>query len=505
MTKTRIRIPCFHISIFVLLALLSCGNSTPTFLKSEGAKVPPTLNNLADPAAPNNSTNENQTLNSQLIGDPISFPDVDLLELNKGILTEEDLKNVKKDCTGLGKGDICRTRPGFGSGLFYDRGSKMFYTTTDRGPNQDCEDLAAWGYKGKNVGNKGKGFPVPNFAPTMTSFKVSGSNVEIVKHTPLLISKAGNKTASVTGISNTANDDVAYGANCDTDQLPLNPAGVDIEDISVLPGNRFVGVDEFSPSVVIWDNSGLIKHRYVPSGLKGVTTASAGYPVSPILPNVLTQRRANRGFEVGITSNGGDKLYAVLQSPLGDKKDKKYKDSLIIRVVELDISNPEKAAYTGMYAFKASNPTDYKAAKTSKKPVDIKYSAGFWVSEGKMVVRESVDEGVKLFLLDLNGATNLKGKFDDSLVVEEAKDPNIKLATTEKIWDSDDLPQFQDSLWTDVKWEGLTMVDPTTLYMISDNDFSLNNNPASRIIRLKLSKPLIANAGSGSGNKTAEC
>ena len=70
----------------------------------------------------------------------------------------------------------------------------------------------------------------------------------------------------ISGLPNIEDDDVPFAAGYTGKPLPLDPPGLDIQDIAVIPGTDFaVIVDEYSPSILVtkyWN--GYLHSRNVP-------------------------------------------------------------------------------------------------------------------------------------------------------------------------------------------------------------------------------------------------
>src|SRR6185503_4913907 len=183
-------------------------------------------------------------------------------------------------------------------------------------------------------------------------------------------------------------------------QLSYNPSGMDIEDVHTLPGGKFILVEEYSPSVVVVSETGLVLKRYTPISkmLNG-----ADYPVSNTLPDVLKNRRSNRGFESIAVSADGRTAYTVTQSPLGSTSvGSPYRDSRIVRVLRMDVSDPLNLQVTGQFALSMSPATDYPAGNAQR---DLKISAAAWVGPDVLLLLELNDVagigGARLILVDL--------------------------------------------------------------------------------------------------------
>lgn len=276
-----------------------------------------------------------------------TFGPIGLTKLNP-FLDSTDLANIPSGaaCDTASLDSICRDRPGLGSGLDFARESQVFFSNADRGPNQDCTIYFPL------TKQTGVNFPVPKFSPSFSSFKLENGQVRVLSTNHLRKTNGG----PVSGRSNTPNDENNFVGKC-TSGLEDSRDGIDWEDIRRFPdGVHLMGCEEYSPSVFIFDATGRMLKRYVPTGLNLVTTVTAGYPVVQLLPPVLVNRRVNRGFENLALTKDGSRAYAVLQSPMGDFSLAEFAQTRVIRVVELDVSEPTEANYIGMYAFLMSDP-----------------------------------------------------------------------------------------------------------------------------------------------------
>jgi alkaline phosphatase len=370
-------------------------------------------------------------------------------------------------------------RPGIASGLQRLTGNH-FLTVCDRGPNFT---VAA-----------GRVFPLPVFTPTIFLIKTVADHIEIKWALPIVANDAGDP---VTGIPNSATEDSVPLANADGTLLPYNPNGMDIEDIHTLPGGGYIVVEEYSPSVVIVNANGKVVCRYTP---QGKTLPGASYQVCDTLPAILSQRRANRGFEGVAVSPDGTTAYAVLQSPLGPTgAGAPTRDSRIVRMIRLDITDPLDVQVTGQFLVKMSPVSTYPVGNTQRA---LKFSAVTWVNENKFLFLERSDEllagvnigGAKLVLVDIASATNIHGTAVAATLTPEAVTTDLAAlgitpATSTVVFSNEQTPEI-----TDFKLEGLAILNANQVAISNDNDFGIGDFPGAIskvwVIRLQDNLPI---------------
>jgi alkaline phosphatase len=373
------------------------------------------------------------------------------------------------------KGYKGRPYPGIGSGIIRIPGKKNeFYMLTDRGPNFDNANGAGKVY--------GKIFPLENFAPAIMHVKLENKTIQIVKSIPIVDSNG----KSVSGISNGKDDETPYDIN--EKVIPYRPGGIDTEAIQLLPDGNFLISEEYGPSVLVVDPHGKVLMRYLPKGKAKVDTP---YSVKDSLPEVLKNRRSNRGFENLALAPDGKTAYAILQSPMGDAKSSQFSSSRTVRIVKLDVTNPLDMKVTGMFLVLQSSMSEYPS---TAKQADLKFSDAVMLSSTKMLLLERAAKKVKLIVADLKHATNILDLPISSTLEPEKKSEslntlNIESAETSVVFNSVDV-FFQ--LDTD-KLEGLAVLTPSVVAFSNDNDFALGENTTnypSRVWYIQLGKEL---------------
>ncbi|GAA6755737.1 esterase-like activity of phytase family protein [Thermus thalpophilus] len=364
------------------------------------------------------------------------------------------------------KGWPVTDRPAIGSGLFYLGGGR-FLGVTDRGPNGDCPG--------------GKSFPLPRYSPTLVFFCLEGQEIRLERGSPLRNPKGG----PITGLPNLPGEDVPFvDRHCQV-RLPLDPDGVDVEDVALTPSGGFWMVEENSPSLLYADSSGRVVVRYTPRGVR----PAASYPVRDILPAILRQRRANRGLENLALSEDGATAWLILQSPIGPTADPAFDQSLVARAVRLDVSDPLRAKVTGLYLIPFSDPKEYPKPN---RPRDMKYSAAAFVKDQTILLLERAEGGARVFLVDFTQATNLLERPDgespelDRAGIDYAA-LGIRLPERRLLLETWRLGGFD----TD-KLEGIALLeDGQTLALVNDNDFAITGNEGpSRLWLVRLGTKL---------------
>ena len=378
-------------------------------------------------------------------------------------------------------------RPAIGSGLQRLNGNH-YISVTDRGPTFD-----------RSAPSGSKAFPLPQFNPMIVLFQAISDQIVPRDYLPLL----NNLNQPVTGLPNGPQDDApGYLTVTAPVAFPPNQDGLDIEDVHTLPGGGFILVEEYGPSVVIVSSTGHVLKRYTPGGKNW---PNANYSVSDILPPVLKARRANRGFESIAVSPDGRTAYTVMQSPLGvTTAGSPTRDSLLVRILRMDISDPLNMQVTGHFVYYMRPPSEYPAGNFAR---DLKISAADWVSEDRLLILERTDKlgaggvnlgGAKLILLDLTGATDVKNAVDFPAaaalppvlekVTTDLAALGITPATARVVLDvNQELPAI-----TDFKLEGLTILNNNEVSISNDNDFGIGDSPgrATKVYTIRLSQPL---------------
>lgn len=367
--------------------------------------------------------------------------------------------------------------PGIGSALVpIPNKPDEFYMLTDRGPNFDNINSSGKSY--------GKTFPLPKYTPAIVHVKLVQGDIEVIRAIPIV----GSNGQPVTGISNNKDDELPYAKNSGS-PIGFNPNGIDPEALQLLPDGNFLIAEEYGPSVLVVDTIGKVLVRYVPIGK---TYPGAAYPVKNILPAVFKERRGNRGFENISLTPDGKTAYVTLQSPMGDAKNKAYEKSRVVRILRLDVSQPNEVKVSGMFLVLQNEKTVYPETEKQK---DLKYSDAVAFGQDQLLLLERATKKVKLLVADLSTATNILDHAEANTLLFEREGENlgklaIKPAETREVFDSRDV-FFQ--ITTD-KLEGLAVLSPGVIALSNDNDFGVgDDNPneyPSKVWVVRLGKSL---------------
>lgn len=334
-----------------------------------------------------------------------------------------------------------------------------FYTVTDRGPNVDAP-------------GGGKFFPLPNFAPTIIRFRVQADSIVPLAFTSLK-TPAGVPTSGrplPTGFGSTGETACAT-PNCAGAGYALDPFGIDSEGIELDGSGGFWLCEEYGTSVWHVAADGHLLNRYSPWG-----NHPAHAPQDVAVDSVFRRRIANKGFE-GICRTPNGKIYAFIQSPLGNPTEAVAQTSRVHRILEID---PATNATRTFFYF-------HKAAPSGLSNDKIYIGDAAAINNNELLVLEHGGKGAntatsirnrKLVVkIDLRGATPL---------------PQNAVLAAETL-DSTGLAQrgyvgVQKTLVLDLlqngydpslgKAEGLAIVNDSTIAVANDNDFAVDAAPA---------------------------
>lgn len=384
--------------------------------------------------------------------------------------------------------------PAVGSGLVYKgknaAGALEFWGITDRGPNGDSPN-APRPDNGAIVTTKM--FPAPSFSPSIGVITLGKDGAVISALNPL-------KNADGSAVTGRP---LPFGAVGSSAEVPLSDTlkydgskgafdanGLDSETLVYDDANKvFWTSDEYGPFIVKIDAATFkIIKRYAPG-----TTAGS-------LPDVLRNRRANRGMEGLAMDVAGGKLHGFLQSPI-DPVDNAGKSIEVVDSADLDqdgkntdkvkvrdfaqfarwIEFDPKTETSKLYAYPLSYPLAAKGEKWDRNRTgSAKLGDLVSLGNGKFIVVEQgadANGAVRNFLMLVEVPATAT---DIAAIGIELEKNSIDGVTTSAVsWANvvklkkTVLLDLNAAGWKAEKAEGLAIVDGNTLALINDNDFGL--------------------------------
>ena len=349
---------------------------------------------------------------------------------------------------------------GFGSAIARVPGKDdEMYLLTDRGPNFDT------------VNEGEKGFPVPDYTPTIGHFKVTADGLKLIRKIQL----KDPKGSPITGLPNPKGMGATGETAVNIDLIPLvadDPYGLDSEGLVALQDGTFWISDEYGPHIVHYDAKGYEMERINPFG-----SGTGGRS----LPQVFATRRANRGMEGLTVSNDGKWLVGIMQSamlnPAADKKDIQKK-SPNTRILFYNIRSGETRQY--VYVQEAPSLSNSEILAVPKHPnhfLVIERDGLFYMDPKKP------SKYRRVYRVDITGATDVSdpansdsGKIFGGKTIEQLYEPGA-LAAAGIIPVSKTL--VLDLLakgYPHEKSEGIAIFNADTLIVGNDDDFGITSD-----------------------------
>lgn len=340
-----------------------------------------------------------------------------------------------------------------------DDPKNVFYTITDRGPNQTVTVNGVAQAR----------FPLPKFTPTILKIERVDNNISILAQIPLKLGQGTDPitgTQFISGIPNIAGlDEAPFDPN--GNPLPYDPYGLDTEGLAYsAETDTFWISEEYRPSLVEVARDGTILRRLVPQGQASLFANAPNIPIADSLPAVLGKRVPNRGLEgVAITPNGRY-LYTAIQSPLANPDSASTTGARVLRIEKLDLRT---AQVVGEFAY--LTPV---VAGISQSNIFI--SDLFAIKTDTLLVDER-DNQVRhknIVAIDVSAATNtltlglIQGKTLEQMTVAELQQAGIVFPTAKVVLD------LLDFGYPFAKVEGLAFVG-NELSVVDDNDFQIGS------------------------------
>lgn len=384
--------------------------------------------------------------------------------------------------------------PAVGSGLVYKGknadGALEFWGITDRGPNGDSP-AAPRPDNGAIVTTKM--FPAPSFAPSIGVITLAKTGAVISSLNPLKNpngSKVTGRPLPFGAVGSSAEVPLSDTMKYDATKGAFDANGLDTETLVYdAANNAFWTSDEYGPFIVKIDATTFqILKRYAPGTAAGS------------LPDVLKNRRANRGMEGLALDSAAGKLHGFLQSPI-DPVDTAGKSVEVVDSADMDqdgktndkvkvrdfaqfarwIEFDPKTETSKLYAYPLNYPLSAKGQTWDRNRTgSAKLGDLVALGNGKFIVIEQGADStgaVRNFLMLVEvpaTATNIAG-----LGIELEKNSIDGVTASGVTWANvvklkkTVLLDLNAAGWKAEKAEGLAVVDGQTLALINDNDFGL--------------------------------
>ncbi|GAA4174653.1 esterase-like activity of phytase family protein [Sphingobacterium ginsenosidimutans] len=362
-------------------------------------------------------------------------------------------KAVATDPKVLGTvGEVKVYNGGYGSSMVQDPNDKtVFYLLTDRGPNIDGTE--------KNS----KVFANPMFTPQIGKFRLK-DNVLVFESAIELKNKNGVK---LNGLPNPegkgGSGETAWGT--DGQKLAPSEDGIDSEGLVRAADGSWWVSDEYGPHIVHFDASGKEIERINP------------WTTGKKLPLVFAKRRPNRGMEGLTITPDGKTLVGIMQFPLYNPSKDAVKNSLVIRIVTMDIATGNTKQYVYMMEGADLQAVSEIAAVSNSTFIVLERDDKYATEATRGEVFK------KIYHIDLAGATDIsdpsngdKGRLFDGKSVEELKDVttlakyNIKPVTKTLVAN---LMTDIKELYPHDKAEGLAVINSSLIAVCNDDDFGV--------------------------------
>jgi hypothetical protein len=361
--------------------------------------------------------------------------------------------------------------------LIVPGGVATLWTITDRGPNGVV----------MVDGTNRRTLIDPAFVPSIAKLSLERgdsrrpSTVTVERVVPL----RGRCGRPLSGVPNGVAGDITIYDHSGMHPLPSDPDGVDPEGLVALPEGGFWLAEEYRPSLLRVTDEGAVVDRYVPAGC---VLGEADATVVDSVPADYSARRDNRGFEALAMSPDGERLYALVQSPLtvgacgegaapGDRSGN-------VRVLVFD---PAAGRPLAEHVYRLGDPEVPEFLVGGAPPKDGKLCAMASIDASTLLVLEQADGGeCRLYRVDLTGATDTLDWSAASAArpsLESVLDcPASGLVPVGKQLVAD-LRELRGAMLADVrgssdptatlKLEGLALVDGRHVLLVNDNDFAL--------------------------------
>ena len=379
-------------------------------------------------------------------------------------------------------------RAGFGSGLARRAGDApgIVWALCDRGPNIKI-DAAVRRYgltalEGLRSRPGAKLMPRLDLGPALAELEVAEDRVDLLR--TVRIANAAGEPIPGLPLDGADRDRQEPVFGLSGEPLGSHPDGADTEGLAALADGGFWVGDEYGPSLLRLDCEGRVRARWLPRG----AAAAAGDAAAGVLPPIAARRQINRGFEAIALSPDERALFVAFQSPLAHPDEAAHRRARHVRIWRLDASS---GVVEAQYLYPLDPPESFRR-DSARGPVawsDLKVSEILAPDPDRLLVLERGSETTKIYRV----ATG-EGKAVAKRHLDEAVRPSLEemsgegsldqpVLDKELLFDSDAAPE----VGADV--EGMALLSPTDLLLVSDNDFGVEG-ARTGFWRLRFAAPL---------------
>lgn len=336
------------------------------------------------------------------------------------------------------------------SGLIYIPGTDMeFYTVTDRGPNTSM----------KSIGNSGALmlFPLPEYTQKIIRLKLENKQFKIVSVHPIL-GLDGSAVGGFPPLELTDDSRETASMNFQGDQPKYRKWNFDFEGISIDAKGDLWLVDEYRPSVLYVDG----KTFQIKEVFSAEKVDMGG---TRILDQYFAKRSPNRGFEgVAVTPSG--KVLAMLQSPIQDFESFDSLPTRLVRILYFDPSTGKSQVF---------------GYEMSENLIDPKIGDIAAINDNEFLIvehgKDSLSKIANIYRLDVEFASDISQmnfglgtSFEALLNNAKAQYNGLILAQKTHVLDLISAGFNADY----GKPEGLTIINESTIAVLNDNDFGID-------------------------------
>lgn len=366
----------------------------------------------------------------------------------------------------------------FGSGLTRRRADPagIVWGVGDRGPNLKVKVARKrYGLEHLSAFENAEGaklMPRPDLGPAMAELRVLEDRVELLR----TIRISNEDGSPMSGIPTPGGEHAKCEPALSLEGQPLepDPRGADTEGIAAFDDGSFLIGDEYGPSLLKVSANGQVQARSSPG----------------ILPEIAGKRQLNRGFEAISLTPDEKWLYLAFQSPLAHPDKDAHEAARHVRIWRLDTRSGQVSA---QYLYPLDPPESFRrdCEKDEFGRSDIKVSEVIAESEDLLLVLERGSETTKLYRVrvDPSLATDPEHLLISTRpTIEEISGAGGELPQLSKelVLTTDDHPEVAADL------EGMVILSPTELLMVSDIDFGVEGAETS-FWRVKFEEPVFSN------------